>query len=500
MKELIRRDHVIHRKSIRQIAKERHLARKTVRDALRDAAQTTYKRKKEPNAPQLGPVKAIIRQILEDDLTKPPKQRHTAKRVWERLRDEHQFPGAQSTVRVFVGKLKPSLKGVFVPLEFDPGQDAQADWGDVDVMMNGQQVTVQMFCIKLRASGAFFVACFPCQKQEAFFEAHVRAFEFFQGVPGCIAYDNLKTAVKRVLLGHRREEQKDFTVFRSHHFFESHFCTPGIEGAHEKGGVENLVGYARRNFLVPLPEVVSFDELNDHLTARCLADQSRRMPGAESTIGEALEAERPHLLDVPSHRFDCCKRHPLKADSSSLVSFDTNRYSVPVKHAHKQVIVRAYVDRVVITLGDEIIATHNRCYAKHQEIFDPLHYLPLLEIRPGALRNAKPMRRWNWAPVLDRYHTKLRDHVPEGRGTREFIRVLALHLEFPAETIEVGVSLALEYRAYGYDALKNLLLQLTEPGSTARPLDLSGRESLAAVTVGDFRTHQYDQLHEGGAA
>lgn len=500
MKELIRRDHFILRKSIRQIARERHVARKTIRAALRDATPTTYKRKKEPNAPVLGPFKAIIRQILETDLKMPPKQRHTSKRLFERLRDEYGYQGAESTVRRFVGQIRPTLKDTFVPLEFDPGTDAQCDWGTADVILAGEQLSVQMFCLKLRSSGAIFVCCFPNQKQEALFEGHVRAFEFFGGIPHRIAYDNPSTLVTAVLKGRNRVENEAFTAFRSHHLFESHFCTPGKKGAHEKGGVENLVGYARRNFLVPLPEVDSLEQLNDSLLARCLDDQQRHLKGAELTIAEALVLEKPVFHPLPDRRYLCCKRHELKADSTALVSFETNRYSVPVEHAHKRVVLKAFVDKVVIALGDQVIATHARSYGKHQEVFDPLHYLRLLEKRPGAFAHAKPLRRWEWAPVLDHYHDKLKAHVPEGRGTREFIRVLGLHKEFSAEQVETAVKLALEYRAYGYDALKNLLIQLSTPAESPRPLDLTGREHLAVAAVGDFKPGQYDALLGGDAA
>lgn len=500
MKELIRRDHFILRKSIRQIARERHLSRKTIRSALRDASPTIYKRKQAPQAPVLGEFHSLIRQILTDDLTKPSKQRHTCKRIWERLRDEHGFTGAESTVRRYIGCVRPSLKGTYIPLEFDPGTDAQCDWGCADIILQGKQVTVQMFCMKLRASGAVFVCCFPHQKQEALFEGHVRAFEFFGGVPKRIAYDNPKTIVTGVLKGRNRVENETFKTFRSTHLFESFFCLPGEQGAHEKGGVENLVGYARRNFLVPLPEVDSFEQLNDMLLASCVRDQVRQMPGVGRSIGEMLAAEQSALTPLPEHRYLCCRRYELKVDSTALVSFETNRYSVPVAHAHKRVVLKAFVDRVVIVLGDQVIATHPRCYDRQQEIFDPLHYIPLLEKRPGAFLHAKPLRRWGWAPLLDQFHAKLKEYVPEGRGTREFIKVLGLHREYSAETIEVAVGLALEYRAFGYDALKNILSQLHAPPENHRPLEMCGREHLLEVVVGDFKPSQYDRLLGGGAA
>lgn len=500
MKEHIRRDHLIDGKSIRQIARERHLSRNTIRAAIKDAGPTVYKRKKEPPAPVLGSFHAIVKQILKDDENRPKKQRHTCRRIWERLRDEHGFTGAESTVRGYIGRVRPSLRETYIPLEFDPGTDAQFDWGDVDVVLQGQQVKLQTFCMKLRASGAIFVCCFRNQKQEALFEGHVRAFEFFGGVPKRVTYDNPKTIVVKVLKGRNRVENEAFTTFRSTHLFESVFCKPGKEGAHEKGGVENLVGYARRNFFVPLPEVDSLDQLNDRLRELSIKHQERCNNQHKETIGDLLQREREALLALPTERYACCRRHEVKADSTALVSFETNRYSVPVAYAHKHLVLKAYVDHVVISHADKVIATHARCYERHEDIFNGVHYLPLLEKRPGAFHHARPLRKWHWAPVLDRYHAKLQTHVPDGRGTAEFIRILGLHQEFSAEAIEVAVELALEYRAFGYDALKNLLLQLNTPTESFKPLDMSDRDHLAQVLVGDFNPNQYAALIEGDVA
>jgi transposase len=266
MKERIRRDHFIEGKSIRQIARERRVSRHTVRESLKDASPTTYKRTKPPGRPVTGPFIAVIEQILKDDEDRPRKQRHTAKRIWVRLRDEHGFSGAESTIRPVVRHLRPKIQQAFLPLEFDPGADAQVDWGEADVIMAGHQVTVRLFCMKLPASGAHFVAAFPTEKQEALFEGHASAFEHFGGVPARITYDNLTTVVLKVLEGKKRIEQEAFIQLRSHYLFASHFCQPGILGAHEKGSIENLVGYARRNYLVPLPEVASYEALNAYLS------------------------------------------------------------------------------------------------------------------------------------------------------------------------------------------------------------------------------------------
>jgi transposase len=476
------------------IARERRVARHTVREALKDANPTTYKRKKPPVKPVTGPFIAVIEQILNDDENRPRKQRHTAKRIYERLQDEHHFTGAASTVRRVVRQLRPKIQQAFLPLEFDPGADAQVDWGEADVIMAGRQVTVRLFCLKLPASGAHFVAAYPTEKQEALFDGHASAFEHFGGVPARITYDNLTTVVKTVLHGKKRVEQETFVALRSHYLFESHFCRPGISGAHEKGAVENLVGYARRNYLVPLPEVASYDELNALLLDRCIADRQRLRPGSDRTIAILLEHEATHLRALPERRFDCCTRHPAKVNSYALVPHGLTRYSVPVEHVHKIVTLKAFVDRIEIVLGEAVIARHQRHYGQPDDRFDPLHYLPLLERRPGAIHHAKPIRRWRWPEIFDRYWAKLREHVPEGRGTKEFIAILLLLRDHASDTLEVAMDLALESRIYGHDGLKSLLLHLESPAGPPPELDLSDRQDLAQVSVGDFRNDQYNRL------
>ena len=216
---------------------------------------------------------------------------------------------------------------------------------------------------------AFPVMAFPKESQEAFFAGHVAAFQELGGVPKVMVYDNLSTAVKRVLTGSRREEQRDFIAFRSHHLFESSFCRPGE--AHEKGLVENVVGDVRRNFLVPLPSVSSFEELNLILQERCQRGLDRELRGRGQTVAQAWEEEREHLFPLPSRGWPCCLTRPAKASLSCLVSFDNNRYSVPAAFAGRQVLVRAYVDRVEIAFADRIVASHQRCYRRGRDVMDP---------------------------------------------------------------------------------------------------------------------------------
>ena len=276
------------------------------------------------------------------------------------------------------------------------------------VEIAGERVTVQVFYMRLCYSRKLFMMAFPAQKQEAFFEGHVQAFHHFRGVPHRITYDNLKAAVQKVLEGHTRQEQQAFIAFRSHYLFESHFCTPGQ--GNEKGGVEHGVGFGRRNFMVPIPKVASFAELNALLLAECLEDDERQVDGQPVTIGEAWELERPALLPLPGKDFECCVTRPVCLTPYSQVEFETNRYSVPADKAQPHLVLKAYPFRVDILYLEEVIASHAALLRqRNQDIFDPLHYLPLLEQRPGAFQHAKPLRRWRetWPPAYERLLAKL---------------------------------------------------------------------------------------------
>ena len=420
-------------------------------------------------------------------------------------------------------KLKPP---VFLPLEFDPGTDAQADWGEAQAIIAGKQQTVQYFVIRLNYSRRSFIMAFPAQRQEAFFEAHVHAFHHFGGVPARITYDNLTVAVKRVLEGRNREEQQAFIVFRSHYLFESNFCTPGEKGGHEKGGVEHSVGFGRRNFMVPIPVVASFEELNAQLLEQCLADDARRVSGQPTTIGAAWQMEKPYLRPLPKRDLPCCITRPVVLTPYSQVTFETNRYSVPVDQAYRHLVVRAFPFRVDVLHMDQVVASHPRCYEREQDIYDPLHYLPLLEQRPGAFAHAKPLRRWReeWPPVyeqlLARLCTDARSQGANGangvgangsdqpsRGIREFVRILRLLGQHPPEALQEAIRAALQYGCVHLDGIELCLRHLQQPQQLQQPaplaLELSQRGSLAQLaTVGAQAVNLglYEQLLSGRRA
>jgi transposase len=495
--EAIRRAHYIDGKSVRQIARERGHSRKTVKKALGSATPKRYERKRGRKAPQLGNYTERIEALLAENKKMPRKQRYTGHKIYEIIHQEG-YAGSESGVRRYIGQWRREHQHpeVYLPLDYEAGADAQVDWGEADVIFQGEVKTVQLFMMRLNYSRRLFVMAFPTQKLEAFLEGHVHAFTYFEGVPHRLSYDNLKTAVKTILKGHHREEQQGFVAFRSEYLFESHFCTPGQ--GHEKGGVEHGVGYGRRNYLVPLPKISSFEELNAHLLAQCLADDARQVEGQPVTIGEAWQFEKAHLLPLPDREYVCCTTHQVQLTPYSQVIFETNRYSVPVEKSRKTLTVRAYAFQIEILDQAEVIACHERCYEHGQDIFNPLHYLPLLARRPGAFEYAKPLRAWRaeWPSIYEQALTHLRDTWPEGRGLREFIDILQLHTQYPPDLIAQALGEALTYGCVHYEGVRLCLNQLLAPASLPVALDLTaqGLPHLQQAGSQPLNLQQYDQL------
>lgn len=494
-REAIRRAYFIDNKSMRQIARELGHSRKTVLKAIASAEPTPYTLKTPRTAPRLGPYKDRIEALLKDNRRLPRKQRYTAKKIFEVIKTEG-YQGSESTVRGYVAKLRQQTKrrDVFLPLEFDPGIDAQVDWGQAEVQINGLNRTVELFVMRLCYSRRLFVMAFPSQKQEAFFEGHVRAFAHFGGVPHRISYDNLKTAVLRILRGRNRHEQQAFVLFRSHYLFESRFCTPGQ--GHEKGRVEEGVGFSRRNFLVPPPQVTSFEQLNAYLIEQCLGDDTRQVSGQPCTIAEAFAQEKPYLRALPEHAFDPAVRRPVRLNGYSQVIFETNRYSVPCDEAYPNLVVKAYAFTVEILHQDRILARHRRSYEREQDVVDPMHYLPLLEQRPGAFEHAKPLRQWRaqWPAIYETLLEKLRQRWPDSQGIREFVRILKLHRKHPAPLIEEAVGQALGYGCVHADGVELCLRQLLKPAVEIAPLRFVEAPSWAGVGKQQPDLSQYNEL------
>jgi transposase len=493
--EAIRRAYFVDKLSIRAIHRTLGYDRETIRKAIVQAAPMPYTLEKPREAPVIGPYKQRIAELLKESKKQKRKQRYTAHRIFEILRSE-KYSGSEGAVHNYVSRerRKAEYKEKYIPLEFDPGQDAQVDWGEAEVILAGERVAVQFFTLRLNYSKVRFVMAFPFQKQEAFFEGHNQAFCFLGGVPRRLTYDNLKTAVYKILTGHNRQEQETFKKFRSYYLFESHYCNPAQ--GHEKGGVENDVGYVQRNFMTPLLEASGYEELNAMLWKACQENLHRRVRGQLASVADLLADERSQFLPLPAELYPACVSSPVKPNGYSQVELDTNRYSVPVEHGNDQLVLRAYPLRVEILLGEKVITTHPRCFSREQDVLNPLHYLSLLEQRPGAFEHAKPLRHWrkHWPEDYNLLLEELRKRLSDGRGVKEFIAVLKLHREYPAEQVEQAVHGALELGAASLDGVLLCLRQLQNPQPQLAQLDAKGFANLAVFGNQPVNLQQYDQL------
>jgi transposase len=436
--------------------------------------------------PKLGAFLPIIHQILEEDRSAPRKQRHSATRIYQRLRAEFGYRGGLSIVGDAVRAWKRQNAQMFVPLEHRPGE-AQADFGHALANVGGRLVKTAFFVMSLPFSDAVFCRAFPRECTETFQEGHARAFEFFGGAPRRISYDNTRIAVSRLTgqRGHTLTQQ--FISLRSHYLFESHFCL--VRRPNEKGHVENLVGFCRRNFLVPVPVVDDFASLNEHLWQCCNDDLTRQLRGKERNKAALLEEERRALLALPAAPFACCRVESTGVSSLSLVRFDANDYSVPVAFGHRRVTVRAGVDAVWIECEGNVVAQHARCWERHRTIFEPVHYLPLLERKPGALDFARPLANWSLPACFAALRTRLEADDPEG-GTVQFIRVLRLLEWTSLEELSAAIEAGLNRSKPTADLIRLLLEnQRQRPGE---PLCLENRPRLQGIRVPlpDLRMYQ----------
>ena len=387
----VRRAVMVEGMSIREASRVFGLHRDTVRKMLAYSAPPGYRRKGPPRRPKLEPFTGVIDRILEDDHRVPKKQRHTAKRIFERLRHEYGFDGGYTVVKDYVREHRRRTREMFVPLFHPPGH-VQCDFGEALVVIGGVERKAHCFVLDLPHSDGCYVKAYPAETTEVFLDGHVSAFAFLGGVPQSMLYDNTRLAVAKILGDGRRQRTRAFTELQSHYLFDDRFGRPGK--GNDKGKVEGLVGYARRNFLVPIPSFESFEALNAYLERRCLERMDAQLRGHSETIGQRMERDLESLLPVPAAPYDACEKQAGRVSSLSLVRYRTNDYSVPVAYGHRNVIVRGYVDRVVISCGSEVIAKHPRSYERDDFVYDPIHYLPLLERKTAALDQAAPLQVW----------------------------------------------------------------------------------------------------------
>jgi transposase len=439
---------------------------------------------------KLAPFLPIIQQILEDDRQAPKKQRHTAKRIFQRLRDEHGFQGGETVVKDAVRAWNQSHQEVFLPLSHPPGE-AQVDFGEATIRLAGQETKVALFVMTLPYSGAIFIQAFPRECTETFLEGHRRAFEFFGGVPKRISYDNSAIAVIEVLKGRERKLTREFLRLQSHYLFKEHFCL--VRRANEKGHVERLLGFARRNFLVPVPQVESLAVLNQQLCERCLADLSERTRGKPAPKSELLVEDQAAFLSLPKQPFEARRVAEGTANSESLVRFDTNDYSVPVQYAHRKLLVVATVEEVRLVYEDRLVAHHRRSWDRERIFFEPIHYLALLERKPGGFDYARPLENWQLPECYALLRRRLEAADPQ-HGTRSFIRVLRLLEKYSLAQLTEAIEYGLDIDVIDADSIRTIVEHRADRPVELFPLD--GRPHLVHVRVETTDVSSYQALLE----
>jgi transposase len=470
--EHIRVSHRVYGKSIHKINKETGHDRKTIRKVLRGEAYKYSPREQQPY-PVLGPYLSTIDEWLEIDKGQSKKQRHTARRVYNRLKDERGYDGSESAVRHYVREAKIRLglnkSKAFIPCDPECGKEAEIDWGGAVAYIRGVKVPIRLFCMRSRYSGKHFVRAYFCERQQAFFDGHIHGFNFFGGIYPVLVYDNLTSAVKQILKGKSRIEQESFIKFRAYHNFSPRFCNPA--SGHEKGGVEGLVGYGRRNYLVPVPRVDSLDELNEYLLRQCLCHSDHRVEGKEGCVEELFDKEKSHLISLPCAPFSNIMIGDGKVNPYSTVLVDKNHYSVPTRYAGLKTKVNIHIDEVEIFWDGKKIATHERVFGNNKWQLKPQHYLELIQQRPGSFETARPIRQWraSWPKALERLLARFQTSQGETAGIKDFINVLLLYGNYPGKEVDAAVELAVENNISSSEAVVHILLR-SELDSSFKPL------------------------------
>jgi transposase len=484
----IRHKVLVEKISRRQICRDYKISSHTLATMLAHVEPPGYQVATERPRPKLGAFLATIDQILADDESAPKKQRHTAKRIFERLRDEHGCTASVSQVRAVVAERRNRHREVFVPLT-QPAGEAQFDFGEAVVEIADERVKVALAVMSLPHSDAFHVTAFPHECTETFQGAHDASFAFFGGVPTKIAYDNTTIAVKRVLEGPNRELQREFLRLESHFLFTHRFCRVGR--GNEKGHVEGHVGYHRRNFLVPVPSFPSFTALNEYLTRRCEQELDRVVAGETRTKRERLVDDVAAMLPLPTVSVESRRIVHAKSNSLSLVRFDRNDYSVPTAYAHHDVTVVGNVERVKIVAEGHLVATHARSWDRDQTIYEPVHYVALLERKPGAFDFATPLVDWPLPACF--WSLRRRLEVDFGhRGTREYIKVLRLLERHSMRDLSIAVTRGAVVRVVNVDVIELLIR-----GRNERPVELfnlDGHAHLAGVHLEPLNLPAYRAL------
>jgi hypothetical protein len=501
--EAMRREYEFGVGTIQGVARQFGVHRRMVREAIGSAVPAT--KPASPRArPRLGPLIPEIDRILEEDRHAPRKQRHTAHQIYARLgRDHPELALGESTLRDYVRQRQVALglagRATCIPQSYAWGSEGQNDRYEAEAELGGERVALQVLAVRSMASGGAFHRAYWRATQQAFLDAHEHAFRYFGGVFARMRYDNLTSAVQRVLRGHRREETARFVAFRSHRRFQAEFCNVGE--AHEKGGVEGEVGRFRRAHWVPVPRAGDLAELNEYLLACCREDEARTIGGRAESVGAAMAIERGYLLPLAAEGFDLAEISFPTVNGLGCVKVRANAYSVPLDVGTPVEAKLTPATREVWYAG-KCVATHERCYGRYREILDLEHYLDALGHKPGALAGSKPLEQWRklgrWPASYDRLWEGLMDRHGRAKGTKEMIELLQLGRAHGQEKLRAAVERAAELGCGDSAAVRYLLTAASLERARPEPLDLAG-------ALGEFRrplphVRDYDRLLAGAGA
>jgi transposase len=492
--EEIRREYEHGVGTIRGVAKELGVHRRMVREALASAVPGERKvavREK----PKLGPVVSFINTILEADQKAPRKQRHTAHRIWRRMCEETpESKVSESTVRRYVRERKHEMgligRETFIPQSYRFGEEAQVDWYEAYADLDEERQKHYIFCMRSMASGGAFHRAYPHASQQAFLEAHELAFHYFGGVFATVRYDNLSSAVKKILRGHQREETERFIAFRSHWGYQSEFCNPGR--GNEKGGVEGEGGYFRRNHLVPVPKARNLEDLNRQILEASQDYDRRVISGKNMTVGEAMHLEREHLLPLALEGFQLAGVHFPSVNTHAMVKVLTNFYSAPLP-VGVEVQAKVYPANVEIWHQGKCVARHERSFGRCEKVLDLEHYLEVLLKKPGALAGSTPLEQWRkrgrWPESYDKLWKILKERHGKQDGTRAMIELIMLGRAHGYRELEQAVGQALDLGCFDVGAVR--LLLHTESPKSQEPVEIG---ALSCYDRPKPHLGEYDQL------
>ena len=494
--ERIRRLVLVEGVSQREVARQLGIARKSVRKAVERASPNDYSLKVPRACPVLDSFKPIIDAWLDQDRQAPRKQRHSGARVHERLVSEHGFQGSLRSVSSYVsGRRKVEIASpVFAPMDYPPGFEIQIDWGEGTVILNGHSTVLFFFCARLPFSKATFVRAYAKDDMPSFLDAHNHLFQYLRGVPDQLAYDNLKSAVIKVLTGRKRILNRRLTELKSHYLFQTRFCN--VASGNEKGHVENSVKRTERTYLTPIPHVMGLVELNVFLIANCVKDLQRVCKQTGKTYGELLGQETPRFRSLPVDPFLACVVEPARVDKQSTVIHNRCRYSVPVRYARQHSRLRIHAERIEILIGDEIVVSHERGEPGQWRLeFE--HYIPLLDRKPGWLESALPFQKVRENPTLSLLRRELEYRHGEC-GMRQFIAILQLIEHHTWEVLLAAIERCVHRRVFHEQAvlleLQTQGTHIENPAQTFSELDLSDRPELAQCGPGLRNLSIYDAL------